>query len=649
MLLIGIGVGTWFLLQSPPTLAFGARDWVVVGNLHNLTDDKLYDQSVDSALRISLEQSQYVNVLPELSVQQTLQRMQLNPDNTDVNRAIGSQVALREGARAMILPTVADVGGRVRVTAEVIDPNTQATVYSVSADGIGAQSVLPSLDSVSKQLRGKLGEALAMVSKQSQPLAQVATPDLNALRAYSLGQQAYDKADLKSAEAYFNEALKIDPHFALARIDLAKIFSGEDQPTKALQQIRAALADRSRLSARDALYADAFAASFTEPGKSLDKWRLLATVYPDDFSGLSDYAYALDNYANRYEDAIPYLKQARSNKNPHRAAINYLLGVLYAEAGNYKQAVQAFSTSAQQGAHFQDVLYASVYAAQRQFNEAMTLLAKGKASGTGSFDIIDSAVSIAMAVDQGDWQRADKLLAATRVKAGSLGPRISGRYIGMALGLQALDGTAAKKQISAIQNYLAAEGKALTQADPADRHELRFQIAFAAYLAARAGDVALAKRALVIAGPTSDADMPILDNLLNVAQAEIDRASGKPEDALAILKPLVNGSELYITHVALMDAYADAHDQATALSEARWLSSHRGPAYFEVNAQFMLEPFNVAESNMALLRAAELADEQGNKLDAQRSLATFLHAWPQAPQLGWLVPRLRGLKMSDAH
>jgi putative peptide modification system cyclase len=522
-------------------------------------------------------------------------------------------------------------------------------VYSVSADGIGAPSVLPSLDSVSKQLRGKLGEALAMVSKQSQPLAQVATPDLNALRAYSLGQQAYDKADLKSAEAYFNEALKIDPHFALARIDLAKIFSGEDQPTKALQQIRAALADRSRLSARDALYADAFAASFTEPGKSLDKWRLLATVYPDDFSGLSDYAYALDNYANRYEDAIPYLKQARSNKNPHRAAINYLLGVLYAEAGNYKQAVQAFSTSAQQGAHFQDVLYASVYAAQRQFNEAMTLLAKGKASGTGSFDIIDSAVSIAMAVDQGDWQRADKLLAATRVKAGSLGPRISGRYIGMALGLQALDGTAAKKQISAIQNYLAAEGKALTQADPADRHELRFQIAFAAYLAARAGDVALAKRALVIAGPTSDADMPILDNLLNVAQAEIDRASGKPEDALAILKPLVNGSELYITHVALMDAYADAHDQATALSEARWLSSHRGPAYFEVNAQFMLEPFNVAESNMALLRAAELADEQGNKLDAQRSLATFLHAWPQAPQLGWLVPRLRGLKMSDAH
>jgi len=623
---------------------------VVVGNLHNLTGDKLYDQSVDSALRISLEQSQYVNVLPELSVQQTLQRMQLNPDKTSVNRAIGAQVALREGARALILPTVADVGGRVRVTAEVIDPNTQATVYSVSADGLGAQSVLPSLDSVSKQLRGKLGEALAMVSRQSQPLAQVATPDLNALKAYSLGRDAYDLADFKNAKTYFGEALRIDPHFALARIDLANIFSNEDQIAKALGQIRAAQADRARLSARDALYADAFAASFLEPGKSLNKWKLLATVYPDYFIGLSDYAYALDNYANRYEDAISYLKQALSNKNPHRATSNYLLGTLYAEAGKYEDAAQAFSTSVHQGAHFQNALYASTYAAQRRFNEASTVLAKGKASGTGSFDIIDSAFPIAVAVDQGDWLQAHKLLNGTRAKADALGPRIVGRYVGMALSLSALDGTPAAVQVVAIKDYVAKAEKTLVLADPVDRHELRFQVAFAAYLAAHAGDVDLAKRALATAGPASNTDMPILDNLLDVAQAEIDRVSGKPEESLAILKPLVNGSELYITHVELLDAYAGAHDLATALTEAQWLSAHRGRAYFEVNAQFMLEPFNTAESDLALLRAAELSNALGNKLDAQKSLAAFMRAWPRAQDLPWLAPRLRGAKLvTEAH
>ena len=647
VLAIAIGVTAWFVLQSPPTLAFAARDWVVVGDLHNLTGDKLYDQSVDSALRISLEQSQYVNVLPELSVQQTLQRMQLNPDKTQVTRAIGSQIALREGARALILPTVADVGGRLLVTAEVIDPNTQATVYSVSANGLGAPSVLSSLDNVSKQLRGKLGEALAMVSKQSQPLAQVATPDLNALKAYSLGESAYNHVDLKSAEQYFREALRIDPHFALTRVELAKILSGNDQTAKALEQIRAAQADRSRLSPRDALYADAFATSFAEPGKSLNKWKLLATVYPDYFSGSSDYAYALVDYANRYDEAIPYLRQSLSNKNPHRAMSGYLLGLVYLEAGKYKDAEQAFSASIHEGAHFKNTFYASVYAAQRKFTRASDLLAKGKASGNDGYDIINSAFPIAMAIDQGDWTQANKLLAETRARADALSPRIASRYAGMALSLNALDGTPAVAQTAVLKDYLAKAEKTLVKADSVDHHELRFHVALAAYLAARAGDVALSKRALTVAGPASDADMPILNNLLDVAQAEIDSTSGKPEDALAILKPLVNGSELYITHVALMEAFADAHDNDNALAEARWLSTHRGRAYGEPNTQFMLEPFNVAESDLALLRAAELTNTLGNKSDTGNSLAAFLDAWPRAARLPWLAPRLRGLKSTS--
>ena len=646
MLAIAVGVTTWFLLQSPPTLAFGARDWVVVGNLHNLTDDKLYDQSVDSALRISLEQSQYVNVLPELSVQQTLQRMALNPDKTDVNRAIGSQVALREGARAMILPTVADVGGRVRVTAEVIDPNTQATVYSVSADGLGAQSVLPSLDSVSKQLRGKLGEALAMVSKQSQPLAQVATPDLNALKAYSLGQRAYNNVDLKSAVAFFTEALRIDPHFALAHVYLASIYEGEDRPDKAMQEVHAAQADGKRLSVRDKLYVDAWAASYTSPKQALGKWKLLASVYPDYFTGLGQYAYFLWEYANRFEEAIPYLKQSASPKNPHRATSEYLLGALYVESGQYTDALRAFSGSVADGAHFQNTFYASAYAAQRKFKDAEAVVERGKTSGTDSFDITDAIVSIAMAVDQGDWHREDALIKAARARASSLGPRFEGRYEGVDFSLRALDGTLAKARAVGLSNYLSREEKILSNASAVERSEIKFHIVLAAYLAARAGNPDLAKRALAMAGPESDTDTPVLDNLRVVAQAEIERTSGEPRGALAILKPLVNGSELYITHVALMDAYADAHENASTLIEADWLMEHRGQAYIEEGMKLMLVPFNVAESNLALLRSAEILNSTGRRVEAKQALTTFESAWPKANKLTWLLPRMQKLQQS---
>src|SRR6185437_10968374 len=280
MLAVGIGIAAWFLLQSPPTLAFGQRDWVVVGDLHNLTGDPRFNQSLETALHISLEQSQYVNVLPELSVQQTLQRMQRNPDKTPVNRAIGSEIALRDGARALILPTLAEVGGRVRVTAEVVDPNTQTTVYSVSADGNGAQSVLPSLDNVSKQLRGKLGEALAMVSKNSQPLEKVATSNLDALRAYSLGEHEYSQGKPKAAIPFFQQALKLDPSFALAHVVLGRTYFQIDEPQLALGEIKAAESLRNRLSDRDALYADAWQANFGPQRQALEKWKLLASMYP---------------------------------------------------------------------------------------------------------------------------------------------------------------------------------------------------------------------------------------------------------------------------------------------------------------------------------------------------------------------------------
>ena len=59
--------------------------------------------------------------------------------------------------------------------------------------------------------------------------------------------------------------------------------------------------------------------------------------------------------------------------------------------------------------------------------------------------------------------------------------------------------------------------------------------------------------------------------------------------------------------------------------------------------QLMLEPFNVAESDLALLRAAELSNALGNKSDVQDSLAEFLNAWPQAARLAWLAPRLQAL------
>src|SRR5205085_1518386 len=76
LLVLGVvGFFGWTAFRSPPALAFQQRDWVVVGDLSNFTGDLRLDDSLDTALRVDLEQSRYVNVVSDLKVRDALQRM----------------------------------------------------------------------------------------------------------------------------------------------------------------------------------------------------------------------------------------------------------------------------------------------------------------------------------------------------------------------------------------------------------------------------------------------------------------------------------------------------------------------------------------------------------------------------------------------
>src|SRR3569623_976206 len=129
LLLGALAASIWWVLRPPPAIAFAEHDWVVVGTLKNLTTEPRFDDALQTAFRIGLEQSRYVNVLPDLQVRDTLKRMERDP-GVAVDHDIGAEVAQREGARAVLLPAVAEIGGKVRFTAEVIDPKSHATVYS---------------------------------------------------------------------------------------------------------------------------------------------------------------------------------------------------------------------------------------------------------------------------------------------------------------------------------------------------------------------------------------------------------------------------------------------------------------------------------------------------------------------------------------
>jgi putative peptide modification system cyclase len=638
-LLVLVAVPLWYLLRPEPAIAFAQRDWVVVGSLRNLTDDTSFDDSIETAFRLGLEQSRYINVLSDLRTRDTVRLMQRDPEQTKVDRAVGSEVAIRNGARALILPTVAEIGGRVRVTAEVIDPNTETAVWSESADGVGAESVLPSLDKVNQKLRVRLGEALATVSSESQPLDKVATKNLDALRAYSLAERAYNVSNDNDALSLYRQAIKLDPEFALAHIGLARMLVLTDRRPEAIRELDLVLKTRDRLSAKDALYAEAWQLSLEDSQRAaLEKWRLASELYPDFFAAHGLYAFFGWQFANRFDsEIVAAAKMASSPRNPNASTSLLLLGML--ELGNEHpdEAIRTFDAAQKSGLkwHFD---YALPHAARRDFAEVDKVFADGT-----SGDIDAYIQRVAVELDRGAIAAGRRQLDAARRVARESRPAYLHLFDAIDLGIAAAMDPHDASRLAALRGYAGDLGHALADATDGERNDLRFELAFAAYLAARMDDTKTAHSALDEATKAPVDDDPVLARMVAVANAEIARASGNAAEAIAKLKPTFDGSELYLAHVALMDAYAAHGDSAPALEEARWIAGHRGRAYAEYNMRQLLAPSNVIASNLALLRAAELAHAAGDEKAAHASIDAFRKAWPNAAGAEPIARRLKSL------
>src|SRR5690606_7309190 len=315
--------------------------------VRNLTGEPLLDDSLELAFRVSLEQSRHVNVLGDMKVRQVLGNMRVDPD-APLDRSTAAEVAVREGVKAVIVPTVAEVHGRVRVTAEMIDPGSGAVVWVGHADGAGAGSTLQSIDTVVAALRGGLGESAQMVAHAAQPLPRVATSSLDALKSYALGLEAYRVADYALALQHFERAIELDPEFALAYLGAVRALVTTADAGAAEEYVARAAELRERLAPREALYLDAWVAEYGDAGaaRAADAWRLLGETYPDYFAAHHNYAWIKFGMGD-YREAYTAISKATVPENPLRHAAVELKGLIQLAAGASEDALASLQLAAE--------------------------------------------------------------------------------------------------------------------------------------------------------------------------------------------------------------------------------------------------------------------------------------------------------------
>jgi putative peptide modification system cyclase len=581
-LLLLLAVPTWYLLKPAPAIAFANRDWVVVGDIKNLTGQKTLDESLQTAFRVGLEQSRYVNVVPQLQVRDSLKRMERDPAATEVDRTIGSEIAVREGARALVIPTVAEVGGRVRMTAEIIDPNTQTTIYSDSIDAQGEEGMLPGMDDLLRKMRGRLGESLASVSEASKPLAQITTSNLDALRAFGKAEGALGNGKVQDALLMLREALRLDPKFSLAwqRLGTIQLYVLNDA-SAAMSSLEMASKQVDRLSAREQLVLKGMRSYFGNVGEWVDQWGTVAELYPDDMGAQQNLGMAHMWYQHQLKEAIPRFVAVTNSNHPLRGISWYCLAMIHTEFGDFQAAADAIAKGRALGAmapHFEDV---APDLAQKKYADVLARLQKAPVDLPAAMQAEKQVRLGAVAFDQGHAEEGQKYLEAAATIAAQTPSRAQQARV--RLSQIALEFATTPTQASSdLSTFIKDESLRARDAQSPRDGSAAIHLAFAAMLAARGGDVRLARSSLDAARSMA-LDHGYYDRaaLWRTADCEVKYAKDVGE-RVDCLKQLIDGREYYQTHAALLHAHQAAGDTASAHSEADWLIRHRGQAFAEL-------------------------------------------------------------------
>ncbi|MBW8771867.1 MAG: protein kinase, partial [Gemmatimonadetes bacterium] len=207
-----LGIGPAGTLLSSGVV--GADDRFVLADFQNRTTDTTLGTSVTEALRVDLGQSRVVHLLSDREIATALTRMTLH-SGTPLVDSLATQLAQREGAKAVIAGEVTPLGTGYVLTARVVDAATGETRTAVRATAPDAAHLLTALNDLSGQLRERIGESLRTI-RTSDPLDQVTTGSLPALQHYSAGTRYFQAGDLAQAQRELELAVAADSQFAMA-------------------------------------------------------------------------------------------------------------------------------------------------------------------------------------------------------------------------------------------------------------------------------------------------------------------------------------------------------------------------------------------------------------------------------------------------
>jgi len=278
-------IGSFLVLHRRKSVALGQTDSVLLSDFVNTTGDPAFDDTLKTALGISLRQSPFLNVLPDSRVAQTLQLM-TRPASTKLTPEVARDLCLRAGSKAFLAGSIGSLGSEYVLGLKAVNCQSGDTLAEDQVTAATKEKVLDALGQAVSKLRRELGESLATVQKFDVPLAEATTPSLEALKAYSLGRKAYREKGVAAALPYCQRSIELDPNFAMGYRAVGVVYGALGEVGRAGEYFTKAFQLREHASERENLEITAvyYSAATGELDKAVHAYQEEIESYPRDSS-----------------------------------------------------------------------------------------------------------------------------------------------------------------------------------------------------------------------------------------------------------------------------------------------------------------------------------------------------------------------------
>ncbi|MBC7843229.1 MAG: protein kinase [Gemmatimonadaceae bacterium] len=325
-------------LSARPVKELTGGSLVVLADVQNLTPDSTLGRAMQVAAVVGLQQSSSFATYPRTNLRASLARMGRSIPDTVLSEAIAREIARREAGQAVIVMSVAQVGGQYSVGSRIVDPVSGTDLAATQIRAADTSKLLDAMDDLVGWTRRRLGDTKV---DQARALPLVTTSSFAALQAYADGRGAFRRSEWDRARLLLERAIALDTGFAMAQMVLGQYHIAQNRVPEGLRWLRDANRRLSRLTEVEQLNVKSLIAR--AEGRTNDQLGLaeqLATSFPSA-ANWQLYGEAL-RAARRYPEAIAALAKSAALDSLDPSTY-YDLAMAHRANGEHRTAIANFA------------------------------------------------------------------------------------------------------------------------------------------------------------------------------------------------------------------------------------------------------------------------------------------------------------------